>query len=95
MKIVITAKAVNDDRLGRLRKDQVVELIDHKALFYVARGEAILYETKVKQDLPSQAVGAPLSVSPAAQASPQTIASESDSGEKPEPKKRGRKKLFS
>ena len=94
MKIVITAKAINDDRHGRLRKDQVVDLIDHKAMFYVARGEAILYETKVKQDRPSPATGAPSFASPAAPALPQATATESGNGETPEPKRRGRKKRF-
>jgi len=89
MKVSVTAKAIYDDKLGKLRKGQVVELPANKAQFYLERGEVEFYETKVLRDRPYQAVGTPLSASPAAQAlEPQTL-SESDSGEK----KRGRKSL--
>lgn len=89
MKVSVTAKAIYDDRFGRLNKGQVVDLPDHKARFYLERGEVEYYETKVLRDRPYQAAGKPLSASPVAEVSqPQTL-SESDNGEK----KRGRKSL--
>jgi len=82
VKIAITAKAVLDDRFGKLTKGQIVDMIDHKAMFYVARGDAELYETKIAREVPMSAVGATerLSASPAAQASPTQTLSESDYG---------------
>lgn len=89
MKISITAKAVFDDKFGRLNKGQTVDMPDHKARFYIERGEAEYYETKVLRDRPLPAAGAPLSASPVAQALPPQTLSESENGEK----KRGRKSL--
>jgi hypothetical protein len=88
MKVAVTAKVIFDDRHGRLNKGAVIDMIDHKAKFFLARGEVELYETKVIRESPSMAVGAPLSASPPAPASqPQTL-SESVYGVK----KRGRPK---
>ena len=59
MKIVITSKKpINDDVKGRLQKDTVIDLPDHKAKFYIERGEAVAYETKVMQDNPLKTGGA-------------------------------------
>ena len=82
MKIAITAKAVLDDKFGKLTKGQVVEMLDHKAMFYVARGEAELYETKIAREVPMSAAGAMerLSALPAAQVSHTQTLSESDGG---------------
>lgn len=74
MKIVITSKKpIVDDVKGRLPKDTVVDLPDHKAMFYIERGEAVRYETKVvSQDiLKTDGVEAQLSVAPLDQASPE------------------------
>ena len=90
MQITITTKkAVLDDRLGRLRTGETYEMPDHKAMFYLQRGEAMLYQTKVMQDFPSSGAGKveQSSVSPVAQVSQPTTANESEPGEK----KRGRK----
>ena len=89
MKVAITAKAIYDDKFGRLNKGQTVDLPDHKARFYIERGEAEYYETKVLRDRPYQAAGTPLSASPAVEASQEQTLSESSSGEK----KKGRKSL--
>ena len=72
MKIVITSKkSLVDDIKGRLPKDTVVDLPDHKAMFYIERGEAVRYETKVLQDNPLKTDGAEaqLSVAPQVEAS--------------------------
>lgn len=91
MKVSVTAKNIFDDKLGKLVKGQTVELPDHKARFYIERGDVEFYETKVMRDRPYQAVGTQLSASQAAQALPTQTLSESESGEK----KRGRKKAWS
>jgi len=57
MKVSILKKAILDDKLGRLMHGQVVDLPEHKARFYLARGEAELYETKVFRENPSKAAG--------------------------------------
>ncbi len=89
MKVAVTAKLIFDDRLGRLPHGSVVEMIDHKARFFLARGEVELYETKVLRESPSMAGGAPLSASPAAQASPpQTLISSKPGAKKPPRKKK-------
>jgi hypothetical protein len=82
MKVSVTAKAIFDDKLGRLNKGQTVELPEHKARFYLERGEVEYYETKVLRERPYQAVGAPLSALPAAQVSQTQTLSELDNGEK-------------
>jgi len=82
MKVSVTAKVIFDDRHGRLPHGSVVEMIDHKARFFLARGDVELYETKVLRESPSLAGGAPLSASPAAQASPPQTLKPSGSGKK-------------
>lgn len=90
MKITITAKAVIDDRLGRLTKGTTVELPEHKALFYLKRNEAQMYDTKVIRERPYQAAGReqPSSVSPAAQALLEQTRNASSSGETKRPRRR-------
>lgn len=85
MKISITTrKPIFDDRAGKLSQGDTVEMPDHKAMFYIARGEAVHYETKVRHERPSMAAGAtqPSSASPVAHPSPKTTASESEYGVK-------------
>jgi hypothetical protein len=89
MKVSVTAKVIYDDKFGKLKKGQSVELPDHKANFYLQRGEVEFYQTKVLRDRPSQAAGEQSSASQVAQVLPAQTLSESDSGEK----KRGRKSL--
>ena len=89
MKVSVTAKSIFDDKLGKLVKGQTVELPDHKARFYIERGEVEFYETKVMRDRPLLGAGTQLSASPVAQALPKQTLSESEYGEK----KRGRKSL--
>ena len=58
MKIVITSKkTITDDIKGRLPLGTVIDLPEHKAMFYIERGEAIRYETKVLQDNPLKTGG--------------------------------------
>ena len=90
MQITITTKkSILDDRLGRLRTGETYEMPDHKAMFYLQRGEAMLYQTKVMQDFPSVGAGKveQSCAQPVAQVSQPTTSNESESGEK----KRGRK----
>ena len=90
MKItILTKKQPIDDKLGRLKTGETYDMPDHKANFYIQRGEAICYQTKVLQDRPCLAGGTTeqLSASLPAQVLQQTIANESESGTK----KRGRK----
>lgn len=90
MKIAIKSKKpLFDDKLGRLTDGQVVELPDHKANFYLERGVAELYETKVVRDRPYEAAGRmeQSSASPVVLALPEQTQSESESGGK----RRGRK----
>lgn len=84
MKVSILKKAILDDKLGRLMHGQVVDLPDHKAQFYVARGDAELYKTKVFRENPSKAVGEtkPLSASPAVLVLPEQTSSASETGVK-------------
>lgn len=91
MKIIVTTKKpVFDDKLGRLKEGQVVEIQDHKANFYIQEGLAMPYQTKVLQDRPLLDAGVeqPSSPLPAAQAYATKTLNESADGE---PKKRGRK----
>lgn len=89
MKVAVTAKAILDDKLGRLSKGQVVEMLEHKAMFYIARGDVERYETKVARDYPYSTAGktVQLSASPAVEASPVQTLSESETGAK----RRGRR----
>ena len=52
MKVSVTAKVILDDKLGKLTKDEVVDLPDHKANFYLERGDVVLYQTKVIHEQP-------------------------------------------
>lgn len=63
---------------------QVVDLPDHKAMFYVARGDAELYEVKTFRENPYKAVGEtkPLSASPAVLVLPEQTSSASETGVK-------------
>lgn len=87
---VVSNKAIFDDRLGRLNKGDVKDMPDHKANFYLRRGEVELYETKVIRDRPSEGAGKTeqLSASPVAPVSQQTTANESESGVKKTRKKK-------
>lgn len=90
MKITITSKKQPiDDRLGRLKTGESYEMPDHKALFYIQRGEAMSYETKVRQDYPLPDAGKveQSTASPAVPAYATKTLNESEPGEK----KRGRK----
>jgi len=91
MKVSVTAKAIYDDKFGRVNRGQVIDLPEHKARFYLERGEVEYYQTKVLRDRPYQAAGTPSSASPAVQVSVAQTSSESESGEK----KRGRKPKLS
>lgn len=91
MRIVITTrKPVFDDKLGRLKEGDVVEVADRKAMFYIQRGEAMCYQTKVLQDRPCVADGltAQSSALDQGRAYATKTLNESADGE---PKKRGRK----
>lgn len=92
MKIVITSKnPINDDVKGRLANNTVIDLPDHKAMFYIERGEAVRYETKVLQDNPLKTGGAVAqsSAAPAVEVLQSKTLNLSDSGVK---KTQGRKK---
>tara|TARA_R110000868_G_scaffold31576_4_gene115612 strand:- start:2508 stop:2729 length:222 start_codon:yes stop_codon:yes gene_type:complete len=53
MKIFIQSKKpLRDDKLGRLMHGDIVDLPEHKANFYLQRGEATTYETKIVIDRP-------------------------------------------
>jgi len=85
MKIsMLNKKAIFDDKLGRLTQGQVVELPDHKARFFISRGEAELYETKVIRENPYKTAGEVLqpSASPAVLVLPKQTLGASESGEK-------------
>lgn len=89
MQVSVTANVIFDDRLGRLLKGQVVDMPDHKAKFFMARGDVELYLTKVMRDRPTLAAGSTeqSSAAPVAQALTETTSNESESGVQ---KKRGR-----
>lgn len=90
MKVSILKKVIFDDKLGKLTAGQVVDLPEHKAVFYIERKDAEAYETKVIRENPYKAVGAMVQSSalPAALVLPEQTSSLSESGEK----KRGRPK---
>lgn len=87
MKISILAKVVIDDRLGGLKKGQIVEVPDHKAMFYINEGLAETYQTKVMRDYPLLGAGKPLSASPVAQVLTKQTLNLSENGEKKRRKK--------
>jgi hypothetical protein len=82
MQIVITAKVMHHDRLGRLPRGSIADIPDHQATDWLRRGFAERYETKVMRDRPLMAAGAPLSALPVAQALPQTTLKPSGRGGK-------------
>jgi hypothetical protein len=90
MKVSILKKVILDDKLGRLTAGQIVDLPEHKAMFYIDRKDAELYETKVLRENPYKAAGTVVQSSalPAALVLPTQTSSLSESGEK----RRGRPK---
>ena len=90
MKVSILKKTLLDDKLGRLMYGDIVDLPEHKARFFLERGDVELYETKVIRENPYQAAGvvAQSSVSPVALVLPPQTPSLSEDGAK----KRGRPK---
>ena len=53
MKIAIKSKRpLLDDKLGRLMHGDIIDLPEHKARFYIERGDAMSYETKVVVEQP-------------------------------------------
>ena len=52
MKVSVIAKIMFDDNLGKLVKGQTVELPDHKARFYIERGDVEFYATKIVHESP-------------------------------------------
>ena len=90
MKIsMLNKKVIYDDKLGRLVQGEIVDLPEHKAMFYIAREEAELYETKVFRENPSKTAGAVLqpSASPVVLVLPKQTLNESESGAKRKPRK--------
>lgn len=87
---VISNKPMFDDKHGRLVKGAVVDMLEHKANFYLQRGEVEMYETKVVRERPFEAAGKtePSSALPPAQVSQQMTAKESDVGVKKTRKKK-------
>jgi hypothetical protein len=90
MKVSILKKTLLDDKLGRLIYGDIVDLPEHKARFFLERGDVELYETKVIRENPYKAAGLveQSSVSPVALVLPQQTPSLSEDGAK----KRGRPK---
>lgn len=53
MKITMKSKRpLLDDKLGRLMHGDVVDMPEHKARFYLERGDAMSYEAKVVVEQP-------------------------------------------
>lgn len=90
MKVSILKKTLLDDKLGRLMYGDIVDLPEHKARFFLERGDVELYETKVIRENPYKAAGLveQSSVSPVALALPSQTPNLSEDGAK----KRGRPK---
>ena len=88
MKIHFLAKQVFDDKAGRIVAGQVLEMPANKAQFYIQRGDAEPYNTKVLRDRPLMAAGRPLSALPVDQVLQEQTLNLSENGEK---KKRTRK----
>ena len=84
MQVVVKAKQEIHLMDGPRVAGDVVDLPEKVALRYLAAGAVERYETKVIREVPFPVAGAaePLSVSPAAQASPETTAKPSESGGK-------------
>jgi hypothetical protein len=70
MQVVITAKVMHHDRLGRLPKGAIADVPEHQAVDWLRRGFAERYETKVMRDRPFMAAGGLSSALPVAQVSP-------------------------
>ena len=89
MKVSILKKTLLDDKLGRLMYGDIVDLPEHKARFFLERGDVELYETKVIRENPYKAAGvvAQSSVSPVALVLPEQTLNASERGGK-----RGNKK---
>lgn len=90
MKVSILKKTLLDDKLGRLMHGEIVDLPEHKARFFLERGDVELYETKVIRENPYKAAGVveQSSVSPVALVLPPQTSSLLEDGAK----KRGRPK---
>lgn len=91
MKIVVTSKKpVLTAERGRLPVNVPIEVSDLLGAHLLEQGVAVLFETKEKMDRPIAAAGMEerSSALPVAQASPQTMLSESSNGAK----RRGRPK---
>ena len=91
MLVTITSKKQPvDDKLGKLETGKTYDMPEHKAQFYIQRGEAMCYQTKVLQDRPLADAGKveQSSAAPAVQAYATKTLNESADGEQ---KKRGRK----
>lgn len=89
MKVAIL-KTIHHDRLGTLRRKQVVEMDDRSAERYLRAGAVQRYETKVIHESPLPVAGAaePLSALPAGPASTEPMSQPSKPGAKRRPKKR-------
>ena len=87
---MINKKPLLDDKFGRLMNGEIIDLPNHKAMFYIERKEAELYETKVIRENPYKAAGLveQSSVSPVALVLPSQTQNLSEDGAK----KRGRPK---
>lgn len=82
-------KPILHDRLGRLPKGSVVDLVDIQAKDFVESGIAEYYQTKVLNDRPLMTVGSTTqqSASPAVPASPKQTSKPSKAGKKTATKK--------
>lgn len=91
MLVTITSKKQPvDDKLGKLETGKTYDMPEHKAQFYIQRGEAMCYQTKVLQDRPLADAGKveQSSAAPADRVYATKTLNESADGEQ---KKRGRK----
>jgi hypothetical protein len=52
MKVHVLSRVIRDDRLGALKRGQIVDIPDHKAEFLRKKGEVEYYQTKVLRDRP-------------------------------------------
>lgn len=81
-------KPINLAGLGRINPGRELELHPSVAALYLPSGAIESVKTRELRENPVQPAGAPLSASPAGQASPQTMLKPFDAGEletKPEP----------
>lgn len=86
---IVTKKPVFDDQHGRLQQGQIIDVPQHKAMFYIQRGEAVCYQTKVLQDRPLADAGTVdvLSALPAVRAYATKTLNELETGEKKKTRK--------